>query len=126
MFWVCFSVLPSNLNVETMPLSYQYYGNINETINCTANMNPDTTVLYLIGTNIQLKDDYVFAERKFFQTIVDSENKIGCYPTVRTVFKEVYSFLAIYDRVGCLANDTMSGQSLITEFKNVNVLNNIN
>lgn len=88
-------------------------------------MNPDTTVLYLIGTKAEMNGDYVLAERNNLQlqTIVESENKIGCYPTVRTVFKKVYNFLSSYNRVGCLANDTMSGQSLITEFKNVNVLN---
>lgn len=116
-----FSVPPSNLNVETMPSPYEYSGKVDETINCTANINPDTTVLSLIGRNIQIKNDYVFAERKHLQTIVDSENKIGCYPTVRTVFSTVYDFLEIYDLVGCFANDTVSGQSVITEFKKVDV-----
>lgn len=39
-----FTEPPLNLTVETMPFGYEYYGNIDETINCTAAMNPNNTV----------------------------------------------------------------------------------
>lgn len=116
------SVPPLNLTVETMPYGYEYYGYIDETINCTATVNPNTTVLFLIGKNIQSENKYFFAERKNVQTFVESENNTGCYPTVRTVFRELRYFLQIYNFVGCLASDTVSGQSSISEFKTVFVL----
>lgn len=111
------SVPPSNLNVETMPSSNVYYGIINETVNCTANMNPSTTVLSLIGKLFNGSTVYSFAEKTNSQTIVDSDNKIGCYPTVRTVFNKLDDFLEKFSWVGCLANDAVTGQSYITEFK---------
>lgn len=113
---------PLNLTVETMPYGYEYYGHLDETINCTATVNPNTTVLFLIGKNIQSENKYFFAERKNVQTFVESENNTGCYPTVRTVFRELRYFLQIYNFVGCLASDTVSGQSSISEFKTVFVL----
>ncbi|XP_065936900.1 uncharacterized protein [Magallana gigas] len=109
---------PLNLTVETMP--YEYIGIIDETINCTATVNPNTTVLFLIG-KMSMKN-YVFAERKNVQTFVDSENQIGCYRTVRTVFNNLFLYLHSYPWVGCLANDTVSGQTSISEFKRVNVV----
>lgn len=101
---------------------YAYHGNIDETINCTATVNPNTTVLSLIGKHIQLQNEYFFAERKHVQTFVDSENNTGCYPVVRTVFRELRYFLHSYNLVGCLANDTVSGQTSISEFKRVMVM----
>lgn len=116
------SAPPLNLTVETMPDGYQYHGNIGETINCSATMNPNTTVLSLIGKMVHSLNEFVFAERKNVQTFVDSESIIDCYPTVRTVFSELVDFLVDYSWVGCLANDTVSGQSSITEFKFVNAV----
>lgn len=84
-------------------------------------MNPSTTVLSLIGKQFLTSEVYFFAHRKNLQTFVNSENKIGCYPTVRTVFSQLNYFLAVYNWVGCLANDTVSGLSLITEVKLVGV-----
>lgn len=101
---------------------YAYHGYIDETINCTATVNPNTTVLSLIGKHIQLQNEYFFAERKNVQTFVDSENNTGCYPVVRTVFRELRYFLHSYNLVGCLANDTVSGQTSISEFKRVMVM----
>lgn len=66
--------------------------------------------------------NYVFAERKNVQTFVDSENQIGCYQTVQTVFNNLYSYILSYPWVGCLPNDTVSGQTSISEFKRVNVV----
>lgn len=40
----------------------------------------------------------------------------------RTVFSELGNFLADYNWVGCLANDSVSGQNSISEFKTVSVL----
>lgn len=111
---------PLNLTVETMP--YEYIGIIDETINCTATVNPNTTVLFLIGKMTMSMKNYVFAERKNVQTFVDSEHQIGCYRTVRTVFNNLFLYLHSYPWVGCLANDTVSGQTSISEFKRVNVL----
>lgn len=105
-----------------MPDVYLYVGNIDETINCTAAMNPNTTVLSLIGKVTMSMKNYVFAERKNVKTFVESENKIGCYQTVRTVFNELFYFLQSYQWVGCLANDTVSGQTSISEFKSVYVM----
>lgn len=116
------SAPPLNLTVETMPDGYHYHGNIGETINCSATMNPNTTVLSLIGKMVLSLNEYVFAERKNVQTFVDSESIIDCYPTVRTVFSELVDFLVDYSWVGNLANDTVSGQSSITEFKFVNAV----
>lgn len=81
---------PLNLTVETMPDEFEYTGNIDETINCTATVNPNTTVLFLIGKMFLSMKNYVFAERKNVQTFVDSENQIGCYRTVRTVFNNLF------------------------------------
>lgn len=108
-----------------MPDTYKYFGNIYETINCTAAMNPNTAVLSLIGKRSQLLNEYFFAERKNVQTFVDSENNIGCYPIVQTVFSKLDYFLKDYQWVGCFANDSVSGLSSITEFKFVSVLPNI-
>lgn len=106
-----------------MPYEYEYYNNIGETIHCTATVNPNTTVLFLIGKMTLSMTNYVFAERKNVQTFVDSENQIGCYRIVRTVFNNLFSYILSYPWVGCLANDTVSGQTSISEFKRVNVLN---
>lgn len=103
-----------------MPDGYVYNSNIGETINCSATMNPNTTVLSLIGKRVHSLNEFVFAERKNVQIFVDSESIIDCYPTVQTVFWDPGNFLAGYNWVGCLANDTVSGQSSITEFKFVN------
>lgn len=84
-------------------------------------MNPSTTILSLIGKQTPTLEAYFFAHRKNLQTFVDSENKIGCYPTVRTVFSQLNYFLKDYNWIGCLANETVSGLSLITEFKEVGV-----
>lgn len=108
-----------------MPLPYEYGGNPDETINCTANMNASTTVLSLIGKPLQTFDAYFFANRENLQTFVDSENKIGCYPTIRTVFGKLNYFLKNYNWIGCFANDTVSGLSLITEFVQVGVMQGI-
>lgn len=105
-----------------MPDEFEYYGYIDETINCTATVNPNTTVLFLIGKMTMSMKNYVFAERKNVQTFVDSEHQIGCYRTVRTVFNNPFLYLHSYPWVGCLANDTVSGQTSISEFKHVNVL----
>lgn len=104
-----------------MPDGYVYHGNIDETINCTATVNPKTTVLFLIGKMTMSMKNYVFAERKNVQTFVDSENQLGCYQTVQTVFNSLFLFIYSYPWVGCLANDTVSGQTSISEFKRVNV-----
>lgn len=88
-------------------------------------MNPSTTVLSLIGKRFSTIETYYFAHRTNLQTFVDSENKIGCYPTVRTVFSQLNYFLKEYNWIGCLANDTVSGISLITEFKEVGVMQGI-
>lgn len=118
---------PLNLTVETMPDTYKYFGNINETINCTATvaMNPTTTVLYLIGKRAQLLNEFFVAERNHSQTFLNSENKIGCYTIVKTVFSKLGYFLKNYNWVGCLANDTVSGLSSITEFRYVSVMASI-
>lgn len=105
-----------------MPFGYEYYGNIDETINCTAAMNPNNTVLSLIGKRFQSQNEYFFTKTKNVLTIVESKNNIGCYPIVRTVFYELGNFLADYNWVGCLANDSVSGQNSISEFKTVSVL----
>lgn len=105
-----------------MPDGYLYHGNIGETINCTATINPNTTVLPLIGKRVHSLNEFVFAERKNVQTFVDSESIIDCYPTVRTVFSKLVDFVLDYSWVGCLAKDTVSGQSSITEFKFVNAV----
>lgn len=55
---------PLNLTVETMLDGYEYNSNIGETINCTATVNPNTTVLFLIGKMTLSMTNYVFAERK--------------------------------------------------------------
>lgn len=113
---------PLNLAVETMPDGYKYHGNIDETINCTATMNPNTAVLSLIGKNVPSLNEYFFAERTNVQTFVETENKMGCYPIVKTVFSKLGYFLKDYNWVGCLANDTVSGQSSMTELKLVSVI----
>lgn len=118
--WV-FSVPPSNMNVETKPYTDEYYGNIMETINCTANMNPSTTVLSLVGKGTISSDKYVFAERKNLQIFVDSENKTDCNPTVRVVFIDIFYFVKVNNFVACFANDTVTGQSFMTEFKVVGI-----
>lgn len=105
-----------------MPNSYEYNGNIGETTNCSATVNPNTTVLSLIGKKTMSMNEFVFAERKYVQTFVDSERIIDCYPTVRTVFWDPGYFLAGNNWLGCLANDSVSGQSSITEFKFVNAI----
>lgn len=84
-----------------MPDGYEYNMNIDETINCTATINPNTTVLSLIGKKIQSVNEYFFAEKKNVQTFVYSKNNIGCYQTVQTVLKEIVDFLKIYYHVGC-------------------------
>lgn len=117
---------PANLIVETMPDEYKYNGNINETINCTANINPNTTTLSLVGKRAQLLNEYFFAKSENLQTFVDSENKNDCNPTVRVLFFKLGYFLKDYNWVGCFANDTTSGESSITEFKYVSVLPGIN
>lgn len=104
-----------------MPDEYEYNGNINETINCTANINPNTTVLSLVGKRTQTLNEYFFAERRNLQIFVDSENKTGCNPTVRVVFFKLGYFLKDYNWLGCIANDTQSGKSSVTEFKYVAV-----
>lgn len=88
-------------------------------------MNESTTVLSLIGKRFQAMEYYVFADQKNLETFVDSENKIGCYPTIRTVFSKLNYFLKDYNWIGCLANDTVSGLSLITEFVRVEVMSGI-
>lgn len=108
------SAPPLNLTVNTLSDGYEYNGNTDETINCTATINPNITVLFSIG--------YFFAEKKNVQTFVYSENNIGCYQTVKTVFKEIVDFLKIYDHVGCLASDTVSGQTSVSEFETVLVM----
>lgn len=113
------SAPPLNLTVNTLSDGYEYNGNTDETINCTATINPNTTVLFLIGIKFPLVNEYFFAEKKNVQTFVYSENNIGCYQTVQTVFKEIVDFLKIYDHVGCLASDTVSGQTSISEFETV-------
>lgn len=104
-----------------MPDDYTYNALDGETINCTANINPNTTVLSLIGEDLLLKQNQ-FAERENSQIFVDFENKIGCNPIVRIVYFELKKFLSSYNNVGCLANDTATGQIFITEFKTVTVL----
>lgn len=76
----------------------------------------------LIGKRFQSQNEYFFAKTKNVLTIVESKNNIGCYPIVRTVFYELCNFLADYNWVGCLANDLVSGQNPISEFKTVSVL----
>lgn len=87
------SAPPLNLTVNTLSDGYEYNGNTDETINCTATINPNTTVLFLIGIKFPLVNEYFFAEKKNVQTFVYSENNIGCYQTVQTVFKEIVDFL---------------------------------
>lgn len=113
---------PANLIVETMPDGYEYNGNINETINCTANINLNTTVLSLVGKEAQLVKEYFFAKRENLQTFVDSENNNDCNPTVRVSFLKLGYFLKNYNWVGCFVNNTISGESSITEFKFVKVI----
>lgn len=116
------SAPPLNLSIEIMPNEYIYFGIKYETINCTAAINPNTTVLSLVGKAAEFLNEYIFAEQKNVKTFVDSESIIDCYPTVRTVFSELGNFLAGYNWVGCLANDSVSGQNPISEFKTVSVL----
>lgn len=104
-----------------MPDGYVYNGNIDETINCTATINPNNTVLFLIGKKTMSMKNYVFAERKNVQTFVNSENRVGCYQTVRTVFNKIYLYILSYPWIGCVANDTVSGQTSISEFKHVDM-----
>lgn len=90
------SAPPLNLSIEIMPNEYIYFGIKYETINCTAAINPNTTVLSLVGKAAEFLNEYIFAEQKNVKTFVDSESIIDCYPTVRTVFSELGNFLAGY------------------------------
>lgn len=104
-----------------MPDDYVYNVFSYETINCTANINPNTTVLSLVGKALIFSSNYVFAEGVDFKIFVNSENESGCNPIVRFVYFNVKTFLSSYNIVGCLANDTLTGESIITEFKKIEV-----
>lgn len=78
-----------------MPFRYEYYCNIDETTICTAAMNPNNRGI-----------------KKQHRLLSDRTN----------CFSELGNFLADYNWVGCLANDSVSGQNSISEFKTVSVL----
>lgn len=122
--WCIISAPPSNLSVEI--LGDDYGTPKDETINCTAIMNPNTTTLSLIAKKAQNVDDYNFAPKINITTFVEPNAESGCYPTVRVVYHFIYPYFLENtnnnNALGCLANDTISGQFYISEFRKVNVL----
>lgn len=124
--WCIISAPPSNLSVESLGDGYEYGSRLDETINCTAIMNPNTTTLSLIAKKSGNVDEYNFAPKINITTFVEPNAESGCYPTVRVVYHFIYpDFLKDTnnnDNLGCLANDTISGQLYISEFRSVLML----
>lgn len=124
--WCIISAPPSDLSMESLGGGYDYGSSLDETINCTAIMNPDTTTLSLIAKKSANVDDYNFAPKINITTFVEPNTESGCYPTVRVVYHFIYPYflknINYHDALGCLANDTISGQFYISEFRKVNVL----
>lgn len=126
--WYIISARPSNLSVEILGDGYYYVyeGALDETINCTAIMNPNTTTLSLIAKKSANVDDYNFAPKINIATFVEPNTESGCYPTVRVVYYFIFQDFLLNsesnnEHLGCLANDTISGQFYISEFRRVNV-----
>lgn len=126
--WCIISAPPSNLSVEILGDGFYEYGSsLDETINCTAIMNPNTTTLSLIAKKSGNVDEYNFAPKINITTFVEPNTERDCYPTVRVVYYFIFpNFLKDTknnDNLGCLANDTISGQLYISEFRSVLVVN---
>lgn len=125
--WFIISAPPSNLSVEILGDGHVYNGALlDETINCTAIMNPNTTTLSLIAKKSANVDDYNFAPKINITTFVEPNAESGCYPTVRVVYYFIFRDFLLgsnsnNEHLGCLANDTISGQFYISEFRRVNV-----
>lgn len=124
--WCIISAPPSDLSMESLGGGYEYGSSLDETINCTAIMNPNTTTLSLIAKKSGNVDDYNFAPKTSITTFVEPNTESGCYSTVRVVYHFIFPDFLMNtgnnDNMGCLANDTISGQLYISEFTYVNVL----
>lgn len=105
-----------------MPFGYEYYGNIDETINCTAAMNPNNTVNVPDWKKVSVTE-WIFLRKDKKCTNNRGIKKQHRLLSDRTnCFYELGNFLADYNWVGCQANDLVSGQNPISEFKTVSVL----
>lgn len=103
---------PTNLTIEIESGYIDEEGH-DQTVKCTATMNPNTTIFYLFGQQSKLSYNYSIALND--SAYVISNNPNGCYPNVRTVFPADVGFIKLYPWLGCLAYDTVYGKNFSTD-----------
>lgn len=107
---------PTNLTVEILSEYIDHEGlKFNQTVNCTATMNPNTTIFFLFGQKSISSSEYSIASNDSAETYVISNNPDGCYPNVRTVFPADVGFIKLYPLLGCLAYDTVYGKNFSSD-----------
>lgn len=107
---------PTNLTVEIHNPYIDHEGlKFNQTVNCTATMNPNTTIIFLFGQQTNSPYGYSIASNDSAKTYLISNNSDGCYPNVRTVFPADVGFIKLYPLLGCLAYDTVYGKNFSSD-----------
>nr|XP_022327791.1 uncharacterized protein LOC111127048 isoform X4 [Crassostrea virginica] len=102
---------PTNLSLD---LEDQYISGIDATINCTANMDPNNTMLFLVGKESTAREP-TMAPTINVQTFVEQSN--DCGPKVRVVYPADFTFLRSNNFLACIASDKDYGKNFTSDYK---------
>ena len=111
-----FPAPPTNL---TIALENEYVDGVYSTINCTANMNPNNTMLFLVGKETTGREP-TMAPTINVQTFVEQSN--DCSPKVRVVYPADFTFLRSNSILACVAFDKDYGQNFTSEYKTPSII----
>nr|XP_022327737.1 uncharacterized protein LOC111127042 [Crassostrea virginica] len=107
---------PTNL---TIALENDYVDGIYSTINCTANMDPNNTMLFLVGKETTGHEP-IMAPTINVQTFVEQSK--NCSPKVRVVYPADFTFLRSNSILACVAFDKDYGQNFTSEYKTPSII----
>nr|XP_022327725.1 uncharacterized protein LOC111127024 isoform X2 [Crassostrea virginica] len=107
---------PTNL---TIALENEYVDGVYSTINCTANMDPNNTMLFLVGKETTGHEP-TMAPNINVQTFVEQSN--DCGPKVRAVYPADFSFLRSNSILACVAFDKDYGENFTSEYKTPSII----
>ena len=113
MFWFVLPGPPTNLSLD---LEDQYTTGIDATINCTANMDPNNTVLFLVGKESTAREP-TMAPTINVQTFVEQSMANDCGPKVRVVYPADFTFLRSNNFLACIAFDKDYGKNFTSVYK---------